>query len=85
MLKGRQHVVKEDNFCLRINRSGKCDSSFLTTAQRESFFADFSLVSSMEEFEVMFQRALIQNLSIPSFVERRIKDNIILRPRKFMR
>jgi hypothetical protein len=73
-----QNVVKEENFCLRVDSPGEGNSSLLSTTESKAFFTDFSLVTGLEQCEITFKTALVYNFIIPLFVERCSKENIIL-------
>jgi hypothetical protein len=77
-VKGGKNIIQHDNFRTRIDGPSKCNPSFLSTAQGKALFADFSLITRIEQLEICLEGTLIENFLVTLFVEGRVEDDVVL-------
>ena len=68
-VQGRDRVVHEDNIWALVNGSSQADSSLLATREIDSFFSNFSQISSWHQLNVGFQLAGEDSLNIFALIE----------------
>lgn len=73
-----EHIVQEENFGRRVDRSGQGDSGFLTAAQCQSFLTNLRLISSFKECKVTSKAALVDDLLVALFVIRAPEEDVLL-------
>jgi hypothetical protein len=78
LLQGSEDIIKEQNLGGRIDCPSQSDSSFLTSAQRQSFLSNFCLITGFEEAEVPSKTALVDDFLIAFLVIWVAEENVFL-------
>jgi hypothetical protein len=77
-IEGSQHVIKQDDLRLGVNRTSETNSRFLTTTESQALLSYLCLIPAIEELQIRFKSALVKNLLVPPFIEFRMEDDIVL-------
>jgi hypothetical protein len=77
-IEGSKDIIKQDNFCSRVDGARERNTGFLTTTKCQTLLTDFGLIPSVEELQVGFQSTLVENLFVPGLIVLGMEDNIIL-------
>ncbi|KAG6842365.1 hypothetical protein C0991_010655 [Blastosporella zonata] len=77
---GGEDVIEKEDRGLGVNCPRKGKSGLLTATERQASFPDLSLITSLENAEVMLQATLVQELLIAAPIILGSKYDIVLSP-----
>jgi hypothetical protein len=77
-VKSSQHIIKQDDFRLGVNRTSETNSRLLATTQCQTLLPYLSLIPGIEKLQIWFESALVKNLLVPLFIEVGMEDDVVL-------